>query len=691
MIYLITETIIVALSSFIFTKRIYGQRGTSEFALIWFVLLFSQILLVQLVLGSIGRFYFADVFIFQIAILLISLIFLRKDTFVFVKPDIKPFIDSKLLILAFSVFSAFFLVKGYLNLINPPMSADSLQYHLAFPAFWIKNGNLNNPFCIFGSVPTLNQNSLEMSGISYFPINAELFFAWLMMPLRNAFLADLGEAPFYFIGIIVIYAILRKYGVNKKISLLSGFLWVLIPNIFKQLKYASQIDVICAVMFFLVFYTALLLRERFSLKYSVLFGISAGFFIGSKFINAVWFAGIMPLILYLLYDGVKTHKPRPGKVIVLFGSMFLMALLFGGYMYIKNFIHTGNPIFPADIKLFGLHAFKGLVDRDTYQMVCNPGDQFNLGKLMLREGLGIQFLAMILPCVFLPIIFCGYLKNKAARFYEYLLLFIAPLLMFLLYSIFLNVCVGRYLFPFLGMGLVSSVIFITKFRHGEKYLMFISFIAIIAGAFEFSHRYELIISILLSFSFFMLLYSYRRQISDFYKSRAFTKFILMAMAAAAVFFVYFNAKYDREEFLRYTLGFSKKELWQKDIGIAWMKLNEITGKGARVAYTGRQEFYPMFGEKLKNDVEYVSVNEKKIAPYNKPDGLYRKEKSYPAWQKNLKEDKINYLFVALPFFSNKESSDPNEFPIEDKWALEHPELFRPVYRNSLAHIYLVVN
>ena len=163
------------------------------------------------------------------------------------------------------------------------------------------------------------------------------------------------------------------------------------------------------------------------------------------------------------------------------------------------------------------------------------------------------------------------------------------------------------------------------------------------------------------------------------------------ICAAVIFFVYFNAKYNREEFLRYTLGFSKKELWQKDIGIAWMKLNEITGSGARVAYTGRQEFYPMFGEKLKNNVEYVSVNEKKITPYNKPDGLYRKEKSYAAWENNLKKDKINYLFIALPFLSNKESNDPNEFPIEDKWALEHPELFRMVYKNSLAHIYLVIN
>ena len=99
----------------------------------------------------------------------------------------------------------------------------------------------------------------------------------------------------------------------------------------------------------------------------------------------------------------------------------------------------------------------------------------------------------------------------------------------------------------------------------------------------------------------------------------------------------------------------------------------------------------MFGEKLKNDVEYVSVNEKKIMPYNKPDGLYRKEKNYSAWFNNLKNDKVNYLFVALPFFSNKESNDPSEFPIEDKWALEHPELFRLVYKNSLAHIYLVLN
>ncbi|PIS34236.1 MAG: hypothetical protein COT38_01235, partial [Candidatus Omnitrophica bacterium CG08_land_8_20_14_0_20_41_16] len=197
--------------------------------------------------------------------------------------------------------------------------------------------------------------------------------------------------------------------------------------------------------------------------------------------------------------------------------------------------------------------------------------------------------------------------------------------------------------------------------HGERYFYFISFISILASAAELAHRQELIISIVLSFILLAILLLFKKQLIAFYKSQIFNKSAVAFLILGVLFLSYLNIKYDKEEFVRYPLILSKKEVWQMDIAKGWQKLNEVTGSGARVAYTGRQEFYPLFGSSLKNDVKYVSVNGKEASPYNKPDGLSRKIKDFTAWRKNLKRERIEYLFVALPFFVNRESEDPSKF------------------------------
>jgi len=690
MISFIAQAIVVMLSSWLFTRGYFSLRSFSDSILVAFILLFAQVVLVELALGILGQFYFLNVFIAHLLILILAFLSYRNKKIPYLsKPSIEVFMKSKLILFAFSVFLAFFLVKGYLNLINPPISPDSLQGHLAFPATWIMHGNLDNRLCIFGATPILHPGSLETTAGTYYPINAQLFFAWLMLPLKNAFLADMGEAPFYIIGIIAVYSILRRYNVEKTLALLSGFLWVLIPNIFKQLRTASQVDVICAVLFLLVFYTLLLLKQNFTLRNSLFFGISVGLFIGTKIINLVWLVALVPLICYMFYQGARTARAFLGRILSCLGIIVLCGILFGGYMYIKNFILLGNPFFPVELKIFGKIIFKGLIDNATYAVKIAPGDGFNFMRIVFREGLGLQFLFFVLPGTFIPLFFCQYLKKKKYLSGEYMLIFVTPLIMFILYSIYINIFVVRYIFPYVSLGLLTAIIFVTRFPAGNKYLAVASFISIIVASFELASRYELVTSILLYLIIFICLVVYKEKIIAFYKSEGFSRFMLVSLFLMFSFLIYFNHKYNQEEFDRYPKIFSRKEAWQTDIGKAWKRLNELTGAGSRVAYTGRQEVYPFFGTKLKNEVKYISINAKEASPYNKPDGLYRQIKDFSAWENNLKKEKIEYLFIALPFAINRESEDPNKFPIEDEWAVGHPGDFQLVFSNSLAHIYKV--
>jgi len=691
MLMLVLINLAVILNSVILTRNLFEVKGLCSCALAVFILFFAQIVLTELILGSLGLFYFPNVFLANILLLAVTMLAYRKRPVLFpAKPGIEPFIKSNLILFTFAVFTAFFLAKSFINLINPPWCPDSLQYHLTFPATWIRNGNLNNPFIAFGGVFNPAYPRMEISGISYFPINAELFFAWLMLPLRSAFFADIGEAPFYIVGIISIYVILRKYSVNQRVALLSGFLWALIPNIFKQLKSGSQIDVICSVLLLLVIFTFLMLKDKLNVRNAVLFGITVGIFVGTKILNIVWLAGLFPLILYGLFAAARAQKPGLKKLLILLLSIAAMALLFGGYMFMKNFMFTGNPLFPNQVILFGKTIFKGLMDMAVCNKLYYAGNRLDLWKIIFAEGLGMQFILIILPGILLPVFTLPFFKKQEPNFAEYLLISLTPLIMFALYAALVNAYVTRYIFPFVSVGLVSSVIFITRLPRGEKYFGIAAFISVLFSAFELAHRYELVFSILFSLALFTVLFVCQKQIIAFYKSKMFGKAVLAVLVLLTLALIYLNADYDRNEFSRYPATFSKKEAWQLDIARAWQKLNEVTGRGSRVAYTGRQEFYPLFGSKLKNDVKYVSVNTKETSLYDNPDGLCRKVKDFTAWRENLKRERIGYLFIALPFPENRESEGPAKFPIEDEWALARPQDFQLVYANSLARIYKVI-
>ena len=71
----------------------------------------------------------------------------------------------------------------------------------------MKHKNLANPI-------TINDDL----GPSYYPINGSLIYLWGMYPLKNVFLADLGQIPFFVISFIALYGICRKFNISREYS-----------------------------------------------------------------------------------------------------------------------------------------------------------------------------------------------------------------------------------------------------------------------------------------------------------------------------------------------------------------------------------------------------------------------------------------------------------------------------------------
>jgi hypothetical protein len=679
MIILLLANAIVALSAFILVKVFFPERKGVDSFLLGFLFLWAQIILVETVLGTIGKFYLYPIVLAHCAILLFLAVFASRVKTRPVEFDFAFLLRDKLLLFVIAVFLGFFMPLFFINLVNPPFYVDSQTYHLAFPALWIKQGNLVNPLVIWGTprgVPAF-------SAVTYYPINAQLFFAWLILPLKNAFLADLGEAPFYLVGILAIYSILRKYGLRREAALFCGFLWVLIPNLLRQMLYGSMIDVICAATLLLVLNELLIFKEELNLKNALILGIGLGVFIGTKILNVVWAAAFLPLFLYCLGKNYRRTGAKNSAAAI--GIIIIFTILFGGYIYIKNFVHTGNPVYPITINLFGRCMFHGLADSAAYGRVLGATVRFP--DILWKEGLGGQFLLFVLPGTFIPWLFFRSIKGKAKPMGEYLSLFVAPALMALFYFAVIKIGWVRYLFPWLGIGIIATVIFLSKFAWGEKYLYGAGVIAVIASITKFANGPLLAVSLILTLLVFVLcLFAEKKGLS--------TKIVFNFKISAIIVLVtivlssWLNMDYDKNEFARYPVTLSKKEANQRGLIFGWQWLNSHTGTGKRIALVGRPEIYPLLGTRLKNEVFCVPVNAKSFDAYAPTDGFYRREKDFGVWLMNLRKMRADYIFIAWPGEDDSESKDTSVFPVEDGWCRHNPGYFKTVFFNSLVHIYL---
>ncbi len=130
----------------------------------------------------------------------------------------------------------------------------------------------------------------------------------------------------------------------------------------------------------------------------------------------------------------------------------------------------------------------------------------------------------------------------------------------------------------------------------------------------------------------------------------------------------------------------------------WLTLEARSGPaGVRVAYSGTNIPYYLFGMGLRNDVRYVNIDRhrdwlmhdyhrqaasagKGRWPNSRP-GWDRIEPDYQAWVDNLDAAGIQYIVVTRvnPDEGPHNVADADYFPVERQWANAHPERFEVIY------------
>ncbi|MDD5431409.1 MAG: hypothetical protein PHO70_00255 [Candidatus Omnitrophica bacterium] len=684
MILFLIINIAVVISAFLLAARLFGFSSLVDFLVSCFILYFSQIVLTESILGifqilTLKYLVLSNLFILFFVFVLVALNGKNHLKLPEIKPALKHLFSNRIIVFATCVIFVFGLVKVFINLVNAPFGWDSLNYHFTFPVEWLKNANLCNPITIF-----------DDPSPSYYPINGSLFYFWLIVPLRNVFLADIGQLPFFILAFFCVYGISRKLNLPKDYAYYASVLFVLIPNFFKQLQIA-YVDIMVVALFLASLNFLFILEKKFSFSCCLIYGLSLGLLLGVKTVALPY---SFLLFIPFVYLAIKNRKYN----FLIITAVFI--ILFGGYSYIRNYFLTNNPLYPLDFKLFGRTIFKGVMDSVVYRAHFKIQD-YSLAKLLFHEGLGAQSLLFILPGVFFGLLLLMAKKFKKPSFlFGYFL--ILPVLIYLVYRYLIPLANTRYLYPLLALGIILGF-FSYNFLKFPKIAINIGvIICIIASMSELAKRQELVTSFVLTIITLTSLFFMRRNIKKL-------KFILKPILAFWVVFavllslILLEKYYIRNEYRSYVKMTKYSGFWL-DATKAWEWINDNT-TGNNIAYVGRPVPFPLYGTNFKNNVYYVSVN--KVEPaklhyfpnsrynwdydflsmhrsFGEKDN-YRGNEDYSVWLSNLLRRKTDYLFV----YSLHQTKDV-DFPIEDNWAQSNPLKFNLIFSNQTVHIYKVM-
>ena len=681
----ILQNSILILNTYLLVKNYFIFEDFFSNILSFFVLFYAQITLILASLGIFNLLYLRNILLLESFILLTTIVITKFRIFNIRKDIVNAGVrleylslDNNVIRLCFAFIIGFALVKIAINLVNPPFGWDDLNYHFTFPVEWLKNGNLNNPIIVN-----------DYPAPSYYPVNGSLLFFWLLAPFKNVFLADLGQTPFFIISFLAILAICRKLKISRIYSLFAAISLTITPNYFKQLKIA-YVDVMVAALFLVGLNFLLDFYEKYNLKSLLLSAISVGLLVGTKLITLPHASIVFVFLLFMVLT--KIHKIGIKKAVLSVALFLTFIFLFGGFSYFRNFILTGNFFYPLDIKLFGFNVLKGVMKTGFLNSANND---LGWGNLLFHEGVGAGFILFAIPGVVLSTAKILSRKNIDPKIYY---LFALIPLLYLSYRFLVGLPIVRYIYPWFAVCYIVAFWGIDRFKVPLKIASPLIVICLIASIFEFSRHLELVSAIILSIFLFFTLPYFKKGICYFFR-RPNAGIIFLLLCSVPLQFLYLE--YSKNEFVRYRTSRKNSGFWPDAIE-AWIWLDKNTF-GNNIAYVGRPVPFPLYGSLLKNNVFYVSVNEKppylhayKNACYVSDSDYehfhkalmepnnYRGNADYSVWLKNLRAKKSDYLFI----YSLHQTKDII-FPIEDDWAKSHTDRFKSVFSNDTIHIYKI--
>lgn len=226
----------------------------------------------------------------------------------------------------------FFVVLNLVAVVAPIWRWDVLSYHFAVPKLYIKAHSI---YYIFHS---MSSNA---------PFFSQMLYLTAMV-LKSPILAKLVSYSFSLIIVLGIISFSKRF-FNLYVGLFGALIFFLMP-LMMQSSISAGADVATALFCFVSFYAFVVWFKKLDIRWLVLSSVMMGVALSTKY-----FAGIQFLILsaFLVFRLITIKdKELKYKLACLFLFPLIAFLVFSPWL-IKNYLYTGNPVYPLLYSLFG--------------------------------------------------------------------------------------------------------------------------------------------------------------------------------------------------------------------------------------------------------------------------------------------------------------------------------------------------
>lgn len=553
------------------------------------------------------------------------------------------------------------VVRG---LLRPPLSWDSLMYHLYLAAGWLQQGDLG---LVAARGPT--------TAYLFMPANGSLWLWWWMAPSHSELLVNVAYVPAWALLGLATGALARELGARRHWPV-AAFLTLLAPVVlrFAATQYVDILMAACLVT--ASYYLLRWIREPHGWD-AVLAGLALGLAVGTKVPGLLFGAALAGIGLML---AAVSPSGRWGRRLRHVALAAVIALALGGFFYTRNAVLGGGLLgYPcvqegseAEGVLDNIPAAGSLAD--LWDDMVAEGfvvDAF-LGstRATLAElGVGPQVVLLLIVALVLPFVLPrehragGWLiqGQVAVQLVFWVLVPYADDAHILANVRYLD---GAVALLFAGGVALAERHLSDLWIRGLAMALAVQDLLMLRSSMPRGVRWLLAVALLGALA--LALSSRLRELLE-RRWRLAAALGAVALLAFVPAWVEFRIR-DRERAFEeeYTAHLTTTRMFAE--GWGWLDRNAGRGTVA-VSHAPENYFvYPAMGPFLERRAVYVHINEAAHDnPLRYPGCNVRVEPSRRAWLRNLRHQGVRWLYVArFPEF---------DFPLEDRWARELPGLF----------------
>jgi len=230
------------------------------------------------------------------------------------------------------ILLAISLTVCMLLVLTPEVGKDALTYHLGVPKMFLEHHGI---YFIPGNV------------FASYPFFSEMLYTWALSISGEV----TAKGLHFTIALLILFSMWkfgRRYFPDDRFTLLSLLIFFTIPSVFQN-AHVAYCDLTLAFYTFVAAYAFINWVHMKETLWIILCGVFCGIAMSVKF------AGLyLPLsgCVGILW-GCRHHRIPTRKAVHLFSLYILFTFIAGAPFYLKNWIMTGNPLYPLFYNIFG--------------------------------------------------------------------------------------------------------------------------------------------------------------------------------------------------------------------------------------------------------------------------------------------------------------------------------------------------